>query len=66
MKPKTLLTLRQQKLIKTKDWRNFITVFNEVHNSTLTTSVGSVSVKTGDDYEVEKQNVQKKKKRRRK
>jgi hypothetical protein len=43
-----------------------MTVFNEVHNSTLTTSVGSVSVKTGDGYEVEKQSFQKKKKRRRK
>jgi hypothetical protein len=41
-----------------------MTVFNEVHNSTLTTSVGTVSIITGDNYEVEKQNVQKKKKRR--
>jgi hypothetical protein len=41
-----------------------MTVFNEVHNSTLTTSVGTVLVKTGDNYEMEKQNLQKKKKRR--
>ena len=64
MKPKTLLTLRQKKLLRTRDWSKFMTVFNEVHNSTLTTSVGTVLVKTGDNYEMEKQNLQKKKKRR--
>jgi hypothetical protein len=46
VKPKISLTLRQSKLIKTNDWNNFLTVFNEVHNSTLTTSVGIVSVLT--------------------
>jgi len=45
-KLKTLLTSRQLKLVKTNNWNNFLTVFNEVHNSTLTTSVGIVSVLT--------------------
>jgi len=44
--PKTLLTSRQIQLLKTNNWNDFLVVFNEVHNSTLTTAVGSVSIKT--------------------
>jgi len=40
------LTLRQLKLVQSKDWKDFLTVFNEVHNSTLTTKLGIVSVLT--------------------
>jgi len=40
------LTSRQLKLLQNNDWSNFLTVFNEVHNSTITTSVGIVSVLT--------------------
>jgi hypothetical protein len=44
--PKTLLTSRQIQLLKTNNWNDFLVVFNEVHNSTLTTAIGSVSIKT--------------------
>ena len=40
-KPKTSLTLRQIKLMNEG---NFMTVFNEVHNSHLNSSVGIVSI----------------------
>jgi hypothetical protein len=43
---KTLLTSRQLRLLKKNNWNSFIQVFNEVHNSTMTTMVGSVYVKT--------------------
>jgi len=42
-KPKISLTLRQKKLL---DDGNFMTVFNEIHNSHLSTSVGIVSILT--------------------
>ena len=48
MKPKTLLTLRQKKLL---DSGNFFTVFHEVHNphlKMLNTGVGEVKIKTDD------------------
>jgi hypothetical protein len=32
--------------LKKNNWNSFIQVFNEVHNSTMTTMVGSVYVKT--------------------
>jgi len=40
-KPKISLTLRQTKLVSEG---NFMTVFNEVHNSHLNSSVGIVSI----------------------
>jgi len=40
-KPKISLTLRQTKLVNEG---NFMTVFNEVHNSHLNSSVGIVSI----------------------
>ena len=48
MKPKTLLTLRQKKLLDSGD---FFTVFHEVHNphlKMLNTVVGQVEIKTDD------------------
>lgn len=48
MKPKTLLTLRQRKLLDSGD---FFTVFHEVHNphlKMLNTGVGEVEIKTDD------------------
>lgn len=41
------MTLRQKKLLKSKEPRDFFTVFNEVHNSHLdkiNTNVGRVEV----------------------
>ena len=48
MKPETLLTLRQKKLLDSGD---FFTVFHEVHNphlKMLNTVVGQVEIKTDD------------------
>ena len=48
MKLKTLLTLRQKKLLDSGD---FFTVFHEVHNphlKMLNTKVGEVEIKTDD------------------
>ena len=48
MKPETLLTLRQKKLLDSGD---FFTVFHEVHNphlKMLNTVVGEVEIKTDD------------------
>tara|TARA_R110002073_G_scaffold263835_2_gene426923 strand:+ start:809 stop:1018 length:210 start_codon:yes stop_codon:yes gene_type:complete len=45
VKPRTSLTLRQQKIVKTGDW---MIVFNEIHNSHLSMNVGQVDVKTND------------------
>jgi hypothetical protein len=54
MKTKKLLTSRQKKLLKNND---FFVVFNEIHNSHLSTNVGQVKVMTD-----EKKNNTKKKK----
>jgi len=51
MTTKRLLTLRQKQLLKNND---FFTVFNEVFNSNLTTSVGVVEVTTYDKKEKNK------------
>ena len=48
MKTKKLLTLRQKKLLKSREPRDFFIVFNEVHNSHLSTNVGTVNIKTND------------------
>jgi len=41
-----LLTSRQKQLLKSPDWKDFITVFNQVHNTPkLSTKVGIVSIK---------------------
>ena len=48
MRPKTLLTLRQKKLL---DNGHFFTVFHEVHNphlKMLNTKMGDVKIKTDD------------------
>jgi hypothetical protein len=45
MKTKRSLTSRQIQLLKNNE---FFTVFNEVFNSTLTTSVGNVGIKTNE------------------
>jgi len=48
-KPKISLTLRQKKLLKSKEPSDFFIVFNEVHNShleKLNTNVGQVSINT--------------------
>jgi hypothetical protein len=40
------LTSRQKQLLKSPDWKDFITIFNEVHNTPrLSTKVGIVSIK---------------------
>ena len=47
-KPKTLLTLRQKKLLRSKEPRDFFILFNEVHNAhleQLRSNVGSVEIK---------------------
>jgi hypothetical protein len=54
MKIKKSLTLRQKKLLKNN---NFFTVFNEIHNSHLSTNVGQVKVITNE----KKNNIKKKK-----
>ena len=48
VKPRTLLTLRQKKLLK-QGWSGFMTVFHEVHNPGLNMNVGNVRVKTKND-----------------
>lgn len=55
MKTKRSLTLRQKKLLKEN---NFFVVFNEIHNSHLSTNVGQVKIKSTN----EKKNNTKKKK----
>lgn len=52
MKIKRLLTSRQKKLLKQN---NFFVVFNEIHNSHLSTNVGQVKITT-----YEKKNKKKK------
>lgn len=52
MKTKRLLTSRQKKLLKQN---NFFVVFNEIHNSHLSTNVGQVKITT-----YEKKNKKKK------
>ena len=56
MKTKKLLTLRQKKLLKVNFWQ----VFNEIHNSHLSTNVGTVKIKT-DDQKKKNNNKQKSK-----
>jgi len=52
---KKLLTSRQQSLLKSNNWRDFITVFNEIHNSKfLTTNVGNVSICINDKTKIHK------------
>jgi hypothetical protein len=56
VKRKTLLTLRQKKLLASGD---FFTVFHEVHNphlKMLNTKVGNVEIKT-DEEEQEKKKI---------
>ncbi len=43
MKTKRLLTSRQKKLLSQN---NFFVVFNEIHNSHLSTNVGQVKINT--------------------
>jgi len=45
MKTKRSLTLRQRQLLKNDE---FFTVFNEVFNSNISTSLGSVEVKVNE------------------
>ena len=47
MKIKKSLTLRQKNLLR--DHKNFFLVFNEIHNSHLTTNVGQVKVSTDEE-----------------
>ena len=52
-KPKILLTLRQKQLVNSSNW---MTVFNEVHNShLLSTAVGQVTIRTHDKKKIYKQ-----------
>ena len=51
MKTKRSLTSRQKQLLRNND---FFTVFNEVFNSTLTTNIGVVEVKTNEKKEKNK------------
>jgi len=45
MRKPSRLNLKTQHLLKKASWSEWIKVFNQVHNSTMFTSVGSVSVK---------------------
>jgi len=46
MKINQSLTSRQKRLLKSKEPKDFFTLFNEVHNSKfLNTSIGNVSIK---------------------
>lgn len=45
VKPRISLTSRQKKLLASKEPSDFFTVFNEVHNAHLSTTVGSVEIK---------------------
>ena len=45
-KPRISLTLRQKKLLDDGD---FMTVFNEIHNPNINTSIGIVSVLIEDE-----------------
>jgi hypothetical protein len=46
MKINQSLTLRQKRLLKSKEPKDFFTLFNEIHNAEfLNTSVGNVEIK---------------------
>jgi len=52
---KKLLTSRQQSLLKSHNWRDFITVFNEIHNTNfLSTNVGNVSISINEKKKIHK------------
>jgi hypothetical protein len=48
----SILLLRQS--LKNNDWNKFITVFNKVHNKHLSSSVGTVQIKTNDKKKINK------------
>ena len=59
MRKPSRLNLKTQHLLKKASWSEWIKVFNQVHNSTMFTSVGTVSVSI---YEKENSNTKKSKK----
>ena len=59
MRKPSRLNLKTQHLLKKANWSEWIKVFNQVHNSTMFTSVGTVSVRI---YEKENSNTKKSKK----
>jgi hypothetical protein len=62
MKINQSLTLRQKRLLKSKEPKDFFTLFNEIHNAEfLNTSVGNVEIKI--DEKKKNNNKQKSKKR---
>ena len=54
MKINKLLTSQLRQSLKNSDWNVFISAFNRVHNKHLSSSVGTVSVKTNDKKKTNK------------
>ena len=48
MQKPSKLNLKTQHLLKKARWSEWIKVFNQVHNSTMFTSVGTVQVKINE------------------
>ena len=48
MRKPSRLNLKTQHLLKKASWSTWIKVFNQVHNSTMFTSVGTVSVRINE------------------
>ena len=54
MKTNKLSTSLLKQSLKNSDWNIFISAFNRVHNKHLSSSVGTVSVKTNDKKKTNK------------
>ena len=54
MKINKLSTSQLKQSLKNNDWNKFITVFNQVHNKHLSSSVGTVQIKTNDKKKTNK------------
>ena len=48
MQKPSILNLKTQHLLKKASWSQWIKVFNQIHNSTMFTSVGTVSVRINE------------------
>ena len=47
-------TLLLKQSLKNSDWNTFINAFNQVHNKHLSSSVGTVQIKTNDKKKINK------------
>ena len=54
MKTNKLSISQLKQSLKKSDWNEFITVFNQIHNKHLNSSVGTVQIKTNDKKKINK------------